>query len=239
MAKAVFYGCTTRSNPELKRNLDKFLELLGEDFVKEGQDICCGAPLLLAGYREDAKKQAEKVVERFRKEGVDTVITPCPHCFTIIGREYEHVLGVDMEGIKVEHITQFLARAVREGKIKLKNTLKIKISYHDPCYIGRQGGGIYDEPREVLSSINGVELLDTELTKEAAKCCGGGGLLRAYLPKLAVEVAKEKIDTQFAPLEVNTVVSSCPFCYLNLKEGAQKSGIEVKDILDIVLKAME
>ncbi len=239
MAKAVFYGCTTRSNPKLKQNLDKFLDLVGDEFVREGEDICCGAPLLLAGYKDEARKQAEKVVERFKSKGIDTLITPCPHCFTIIGKEYEHVLGVEMKGIKVEHITQFLAKSIEEGKIRLKNKVDIKVSYHDPCYIGRQGRGIYEEPRKVLSSIDGVELKETELTKDATTCCGGGGLLRAYLPKLAVEVAKEKIDSQIKPLGVGAVVSSCPFCFLNLSEGAEKSDIEVMDILDVVIKAME
>ena len=239
MAKAIFYGCTTRSNPRLKQNLDRLLELMDEDFIKEGEDICCGAPLILAGYREEAKEQAKKVMERFKSKGIDMVITPCPHCFTIIGREYEHVLGVDTGGIRVLHITQFIAESIKNDRIRMKNEINVKVSYHDPCYIGRQGARIYEEPREILSSIKGVKLEETKLTKDATTCCGGGGLLRAYLPKLAVEVAREKINSQIKPLGVDVVISSCPFCFLNLSEGAEKSGIDVEDIVELVVKAME
>lgn len=239
MAKGIFYGCTTRANTQLKGNLDRVLEDIGEEIIPEGLDICCGAPLILAGYIDEAKKQAEKVIHRIEEKGIDTLITPCPHCFTIIGKEYSELLGIDTEGISVLHITQFLIDAIKNGKLKFKNEVKMKISYHDPCYIGRQGPGIYDEPREILSSIPGIELIDTELTKEKATCCGGGGLLRAYLPRLSVEVAKEKMETQFSPLGVDTVVSSCPFCFLNLAEGAEGTDIQVKDILEILIKAME
>jgi len=239
MAKGIFYGCTTRANPRLKGNLDKVLEKMGEEVIPMGLDICCGAPLILAGYMEEAKKQAKKVVETIRAKGIDTLITPCPHCFTIIGKEYSELLDVSIEGISVLHITQFVADVIKNGKLKIKNEVKKKISYHDPCYIGRQGPGIYDEPREILSAIPGIELIEPELTKEESTCCGGGGLLRAYLPRLSVEVSKEKMENQFSPLGVDTVVSACPFCFLNLAEGAEGTGIEVNDILEILVKALE
>ncbi len=230
----VFFGCTTRSDPYLKKNLEDFLNKARIDYIPMGVDICCGAPLLLSGFKEEFINQAKKVKEEVDR--VDTVVTPCPHCFTILSTEY-HEYGIDIRP-RILHITQFVKKLLDEGKISLKKNLSLKVVYHDPCYIGRQGKGIYEEPREVLDSIV-KERVDFELSRESSTCCGGGGLVRAYLPRLSVEVAKEKIEFQAKPLDVEVVTSACPFCYQNLKEGSQNTNIEVKDFLEIVNNAME
>ncbi len=230
----VFYGCTTRSDERLKGNLEKFLEKAGVEYIPMGVDICCGAPLLLAGYQDEFVEQAKKVNEEIGK--VDTVVTSCAHCYTILSREYEE-FGIDVKP-EILHITEFVKRLVDENKIEFKKSLDKKIVYHDPCYIGRESKGIYDEPREILDKIV-RERVDFELARENSTCCGGGGLVRAFLPKLSIEVAKEKIDKQAKPLDVDVITSACPFCYQNLLEGSENSGVEVMDFLEIVNQAME
>ncbi len=239
MAEAIFYGCTTRANPALKNSLDRVLAKIQLDFIPMGLDLCCGAPLFLSGHVDEAKKQAEKVINEFKIHDIDTVITPCPHCFTVIGQEYKEVLNVKMPEVKVLHITEFIKKKIVDGTLKPEKEVNVRVTYHDPCYIGRQGKGLYDEPRFILNSIPGVKLQETSLNRESATCCGGGGLLRAYLPRLAVEIAKEKIKSQFIPLNSDFIVSSCPFCYINLSEGAEGESIEVKDITEILDMALE
>jgi Fe-S oxidoreductase len=128
---------------------------------------------------------------------------------------------------------------IRKGELKIKKEFNRKVVYHDPCYLGRQGDGIYDEPRNILKSIQGLEILEFEQNRDKSTCCGGGGLLRAFLPKLSVEVAKEKIELQ-TPQNVDGIVSCCPFCDINLKEGADeiKTKIKVYDLVNILEEAL-
>ena len=231
----IFFGCTTRSTPGLFENLKRLMGRIGVSYSSHGLDLCCGAPLLLAGKVEETKAQAEKV--RKSLEGVDVVVTPCPHCYTIIKHEYKRITGMEND-FQVLHITQFLKKMVDEGRIRFKASFSKRVVYHDPCYVGRMSDGIYDEPREVLRAIPGLELLPLPLEKDNATCCGGGGFVRAYLPRLSAEVAREKIELQVLPTGAELLTSACPFCYLNLNDGSDGK-IEVEDLVSIVLKGME
>ena len=234
----IFFGCTTRSNEKLFNNLKKLLDKSDLKYVTLGVELCCSAPLLLSGNHSAAIELAKKVEKSIKNAGVDEIATPCPHCFTILGHEYEEILGHPLP-VKVIHITQLLNRLLSEGKIKLAKKISIKIAYHDPCYIGRQGAGVYDEPRNLVKSIPGIEYIEPILNKEKATCCGGGGLVRGYLPNLAVQIAAEKIDQQLKPQGVQAVVSSCPFCYMNLSDGADTIGdFKVYDMMELLLSAM-
>jgi Fe-S oxidoreductase len=130
--------------------------------------------------------------------------------------------------IEVEHTTQTIARALKQGKIKLKK-VEGKVTYHDPCHLGRYSG-IYEEPREIIKAT-GLELEEMNLSREQGFCCGGGGGLRANYPELSQAIAKERI--QQAKAVSNTLVTACPLCYLNLKDVA-KDEVKVMDISEIV-----
>lgn len=235
MAIGIFFGCTTRSTPYLYDNLVEFLKRVGVEYESYGLDLCCGAPLILAGKIKEAKEQAKKVVASIK---TDVIVTPCPHCYFIIKHEYPEKLGVEVP-FKVLHITQFVKDLLDQGKLKLKENFETIMTYHDPCYIGRQGDGIYDEPRAVLKSIPGVKYVELEHNREDTTCCGGGGFVRAFLPRLSAEVAHEKIEREVKPLGVETLVSSCPFCYLNLNDGSYGTEVKVIDLIDALLKGME
>ena len=236
----IFFGCTTRSDKKLYNNLKRFLELVGVSYKPLGVKVCCGAPLLLAGAEKEFKMQAERVEDEIKTSGVQEVVTPCAHCYTTIKTEYPKLLGNKERNYEVTHLSQFIYRLLKEGRLKFKNPINAVVSYHDPCYIGRKGDGIYDEPREVIKAIPGVTLKEIEYAREDSTCCGGGGLLRAYLPLLSVEISKEKIETQFIPAGAQIVTSSCPFCYQNLNEGSETfENVEVLDIVELLLKSME
>ncbi|RKY98227.1 MAG: hypothetical protein DRQ10_07645 [Candidatus Hydrothermota bacterium] len=238
MKLGVFFGCTTRSNPELMEPLVEFLEKAGVEYERLGTELCCGAPLLLAGYVDEAKVQAEKVRKDIESKGVELVVTPCPHCYVNLKHEHEKLLGTPAP-YEVKHLSQFIHDLIKSGQIKLTKPIPKKFTFHDPCYLGRQGDGIYDEPRFVVQSVPEVEFEELPFNRENATCCGGGGLLRAFLPKLSSEVSAEKIRNEVIPIGVNAVATSCPFCYTNLKEGAAGTDIEVYDLVKLVLEAME
>jgi heterodisulfide reductase subunit D len=202
--------------------------------------VCCGAPVLLAGAIKDAKKQAKRVEKEIEESEVDVVVTPCAHCYTTIKTELPKLTGKKERKYKVLHLSQFINTLVKEGKVQLKNPIKAVVCYHDPCYIGRKGDGVYEEPREILRAIPGVTFKEIAFSHDISSCCGGGGLVRAYLPILSVEVSKDKIEKQFIPAGAEVIVSSCPFCYQNLYEGGESlENIEVMDIIELLLKSME
>ncbi len=230
----IFYGCTTRANEKLRKNLEKFFEKIEIEYVPLGMDICCGAPLFLSGYYNEFLKQAEEVKEHIHD--FDLVITPCPHCFMMFYKEYAEC-GIKIRP-KVMHITEYVKKLLDEGRIRFKTKLNKKVVYHDPCYLGRQGKGIYDEPRVVLDKAV-RERVELCFSRENSTCCGAGGLVRAYLPKLCIEVAKEKIETQIRCLNVDVITSACPFCYQNFLEASEGTGIEVMDFLEIINMGLE
>ncbi len=195
---------------------------------------------MLAGATKEAKKQAKRVEDEIKKSGVDVVVTPCAHCYTTIKAELPKLTGNKKRTYKVLHLSQFINKLIKDGKVKLKNPVKAVVCYHDPCYIGRKGDGVYDEPREILKAIPGVKFKEIEFSHDKSSCCGGGGLVRAYLPLLSIEVSKDKIEKQFIPAGAEVLVSSCPFCYQNLYEGGESfENIEVMDIIELLLKSME
>jgi heterodisulfide reductase subunit D len=101
---------------------------------------------------------------------------------------------------------------------------------------------LYREPREVLASIPGLKMEEMEHNRDTATCCGGGGMVRAYLPILSSAVAREKVEFQARPAGVTGLVSSCPFCYFNLKEGAEEAEggeMEVYDLAQLLVQSME
>ena len=229
----VFFGCTTRSNEYLDANLNNLLKKIKISFFPLGRELCCGAPFHLAGTEHDFKEQAKKVKEEIEKQKLNLIITTCPHCFTTLKYEYPKI-GIQLEK-EVLHITQFIKKMIDEGNLIFQKKSNKKILYHDPCYIGRQSEGIFDEPREILRKA-GYEIVEFDLNRDNSICCGGGGLLRAYLPKLSVEVSKEKLITYGK--EADFVTAPCPFCYQNLKEGAEGLNYVVKDFIEILLEAL-
>jgi heterodisulfide reductase subunit D len=210
------------------------------EYTPLGIDICCGAPVMISGAVEETKKQAKRVEKHIEESGVDVVVTPCAHCYTTIKTELPHLTGKKKRKYRVLHLSQFIKDLIEQGKLKLKKPVKGVVCYHDPCYIGRKGDGVYEEPRAVIKAVPGVKLQEVEHNRRLSSCCGGGGLVRAYLPILSTEVAKEKIERQFLPAGAEIVVSSCPFCYKNLYEGGETfENLEVLDIVELLLKSME
>jgi heterodisulfide reductase subunit D len=237
----LFFGCTILLFKELCNALEAFFRKAKILYEPLGIDQCCGIPLLLAGLHKEAQENARRLVKEISQKGITTLVTSCPHCYRAFSNEFPHRFDLSIP-FKTLHFTQFAADLIRRGKIRLAKPIDLKISYHDPCYLGRMGEKIYREPREVLASIPGLKVDELELNRDEATCCGGGGLVRAYLPLLSSAVAQEKIESQAKPTGTNGVVSSCPFCYFNLKEGAEETddgGMGVYDLAQLLVQSME
>lgn len=221
-------GCLTKfAVKDLKEKYEKILRRFGIDFIELGElELCCGSPALKAGYIDDFKNLAEKNLKVFKDHSVGKIITNCPACFMILKKYYKEVLG-DKWDIEVEHVSQTIAKKIKNLKSKILN-LKSKITYHDPCHLGRQMG-VYDEPREVIRSL-GYEILEMELSRLESFCCGGGGGVKSNEPELSNKIAKDRIS-QAEKTGAKILTTCCPLCYLHLKENA--TDIEVKELAEL------
>jgi len=192
-------------------------------------DFCCGYPAELAGFRKAAIKNRREVFQHALKEKVEEIVTPCPGCYKWLSEKSK---------IKVKHIMCFLSENIEKWSSKLK-PLNIRVVYHDPCELGRYHS-IYDEPREILKAIPGLELIEFKFNRDKCTCCGGGGLLFAIEPELSLGVALQKIKSEVEPLNVDYIVSACPTCYRVFSYAIEKAESQVKmaDLAEILSKAL-
>ncbi len=169
----------------------------------------------------------DSLVEKNAKvlQDYDTIITVCAGCGATLKNDYPHY-GVKLN---VVDISEFLAEKLDTKKMK---PLNLRVTYHDPCHLAR-GQGIRDEPREIISKIPGVELVEME---EPNRCCGAGGGVRAGKPEIAAAMGKRKVE-MIKKLEVDAVVTICPFCENNLRLSLEEEGLDV-EVMNI-LKLLE
>ena len=227
--KTLYYpGCLTKG--VLKEQFENYKEIfnkLGIDFVLLGDEVCCGLPVLNAGYHKDAKSLAQKNFEVFRKHGIKRIIVNCPSCYHTFKEVYpKFVRDWDIE---VEHVTVTILKALKRKRIDFRTPLDTKdqtgqgrelVAYHDPCHLGRYSG-IYEEPREVIELLGG-KVFEFHFNRESAICCGAGGGVRANFPEVAKAVAKKKVS--FVPENVGKIISPCGLCYANIASGVAASG---------------
>lgn len=172
-------------------------------------------------------------IEIFQRYGVRKIVTACPHTFNTLKNEYSEF---GLEGVEVYHHTQLLDQLIQAGKLNPRHEVKERITYHDSCYLGRYNN-VYDEPRNILKAIPGVEVAEMKRSRENGMCCGAGGgmMWMEETSGKRVNVARTE-----QALEVNpTVISSaCPYCLTMMEDGTKMKEVEemvkAKDIAEIL-----
>jgi len=242
-----FTGCTSayRQKELAKATVDVF-QKLGVDFTILMDEWCCGSPLLRTGQWETswvfAKDVAQHNIEEAKAVGAKTIVTTCAGCYRMWKRDYREEEYSDVlkttHNFEVLHTTELLERLIKSGEIKFKKPLKMRITYHDPCHLGRHVG-VYDAPRNVLKAIPAIELVEMPRARENAWCCGSGGGVKSGYPDWAVEIANERLK-EAEKLRVEAIVSACPFCWRNLNDAMSKFGSKLKmfDVIELVNQAM-
>ncbi len=218
--KVLYYpGCLTKGVlTDALENYKEIFNRLGIDFVMLSEaEVCCGLPVLNAGYRKDVKKLAEKNLKLFRDKGITRIVTNCPSCLHTFNEVYPKLVR-DWD-IVATHATVEILKGLKKKGVKWKRGEREKVAYHDPCHLGRYSN-IYDEPREVVELLGG-KIIESRFAREKALCCGGGGGVRANFEKLAKGVAKERVKSFDS--KVGKIVSPCGLCYANLKSASNKS----------------
>jgi Fe-S oxidoreductase len=217
------------------------------------------------GYREDFFNQARKNMDMIKKSGAKTLVTGCADGYQAFKVLYDqHGFKGDLE---VLHITEYLARLIKEGKLKPRRKVNKVVTYHDPCHLGRKGEpwihwegreiideirtldppreyrrgtyGVYEPPRDVLKSIPGLKLVEMDRIKEYAWCCGAGGGVNESNPEFSMWTATERID-EAELTGASALVTACPWCIKNFNEAisAKGSSLKVYDIIELLEKAI-
>jgi len=239
-----FPGCYLCYDSRLKkvaRATVHILNRIGIDFGILGtQENCCGESIRKAGDEQLFKRLAKENIKAFIENGVNKILVSSPHCYHTFKNEYPE-FKVNFEVI---HVSQFLFQLINEGRLELSKEYGKKITYHDPCYLGRHNG-IYDEPREILKKIPGLELIEMADSREDSLCCGGGGG-RIWMETLKGERFSDLRLEQAIKAGAEVLVTCCPYCITNFEDssktledqGYNEGVIEIKDITEIVQEVM-
>jgi glycolate oxidase len=237
----LFMGCVpSYLDMKMVPSLIKPLDAVGVNYTTLAtEEGCCGFPLFLMGT-DEFEPHVEKVIERIRATGAKELVTPCAGCYKTFKKLYPQVGDL---GLEVYHSVHYLERLINEGKLKFKGELGKKVTYHDPCDLGRTFQ-IFEEPRNILKAIPGLEFVEMARNRLQARCCGGGGGVLANNPDMAVDMAAERVRDA---LEVGAeiIVSGCAACKDNLRKGAkaipkeERGKIKIMDITEIVAQNME
>ena len=225
-----FACCTNAYDNRNKKILKEIAQLLLKGSVSMGiigtDESCCGDQAHKCGGLDVYTELEENNKDLFNSNGVKKIIATSPHCMNMFNKHYD-------ENYVSYHYTQILDKLINEGKLVPKKEIPMKIAFHDPCYLGRHNG-IYEEPRNVLKSIPGVEFTELPRNRENSLCCGGGG------GGIWSEV---DVDKRFGTLRikeakeagVQVIATACPFCTIMLEDSLKAMGIEEEEmkILDV------
>ena len=230
-----FVGCTpcydTRTQ-EVARSMVRVLKTTQCDFAIFGtQETCCGNEIRRMGELGLFEMLVEDNTKLFKEFNIGTLFTTSPHCYNTFKNEYP-----EME-FGIEHYTTFINKFFKEDRIKPKKRFEKKVVFHDPCFLGKQND-IFEEPREILRKIPGIELVEFERSRERSLCCeGGGGRMWVESESDKERLAVTRIKDA-AELGVDVVATACPFCLLTLEDAVKTANLEDKirimDIIEIV-----
>jgi Fe-S oxidoreductase len=262
-AEVAFHaGCRLSYDEELSKVAKAAVTLFKNAGVDIGimgkEENCCGGRAYEIGYKGEFSKYATNNIEAWINAGVKTVVTSCSDGYWAFKRLYPEM------GCKIEvlHTVELIERLIKEGKLKFTKTIPKRVTYHDPCHLGRQGepyvpwkgvekriygqmlvhepkkpryngaNGIYDPPRTIINSIPGLELVEMERIRENAWCCGAGGGVIDAYPDLCSWTVTERMEEARAT-GAEAIVTACPWCERNFIDAIEKSDIKMK-VYDIM-----
>jgi heterodisulfide reductase subunit D len=210
------------------------LGAIGEPFtmLPAEEEVCCGFPLFITGQHDMLEDLTKRLVEAYKAKGVKVLISSCPCCVNIMSRDWPLFYGQELP-FKIRHITQYVQDAIKRGKISAKKDLRERLIYHDPCYLSR-GVGVIEEPRFVLKSIPGIELMEFDRHGVNSQCCGAGGAARKVFHDNAIAMGRTTID-EAVEEKADKLILSCPACYAKVNEAMEEheNKIPIVDIMEL------
>jgi Fe-S oxidoreductase len=203
--------------------------------IMDEKEFCCTSPMLRTGQIDASRDFAFNNITVAENMGAKAMVTACAGCFKTTTHDYGRFYS--NPSFEVFHYSQYMQKLLKEKKLKLTKEMKIKVTYHDPCHLGRHSG-VFDAPREVIKSIPGIELVEMGRNRMNSQCCGAGGGYKSQYNEFATNIAakrvKDAVDTG-----AERIITTCPFCVLNLQQGAKQIGanIKVMDLAELLVEA--
>ncbi len=231
-----FPGCATAyDRPEIARSLVKVLRRARIEVAYLGdEEVCCGIPELWNGNIQSAKALMDDNGRRFEAAGAKTILTSCPDCYNLFHHHYPGLSG--KKPFRVIHITELLLDLLNQGRIAFEKEIKKRVTYHDPCRLGREAG-IFEPPREILKRIPGIELVEMKRNREHSWCCGGGGVVNLVYPKLSIKIAKDRVQ-EAKETGAEMLVTCCPLCYRQFDNRLWEREMDLQELIVLVASAM-
>jgi Fe-S oxidoreductase len=268
-AKVIYHaGCRTCYDETLWKVARTSVNLLKKAGVDVGiagdKELCCGGRAYQMGYSTDSMNQAKQTMALIKKSGAEILVTGCSECYHAFKVLYDKF---GLKGnLKVMHTTEYLAQLIKEGKLKPTKKVNLRVTYHDPCHLGRQGEpyihwqgkevrknhtrlfeptkefrrgtyGVYEPPRDILKSIPGVKLVEMDRIKEYTWCCGAGGGVKESNPEFAAWTAQNRID-EAETTGAEAMVTACPGCEQMFSENVKTGGLKIYDVVELLEKSI-
>ncbi len=224
-----FIGCTSNYRQQQLRDATlRFLKKSGINFTLIDEH-CCMSPLIRTGQLDPVKEFMNYNIQEIKKVGASKVITSCAGCYRTLKQDFfkqgiEHDLGI-------YHTSELILKYLKDKRIVFKSEYPTKITYHDPCHLGRHSN-FYEPPREVLNQIPRISFIEMKRNRENAWCCGAGGGVKIGNPDWSLDISKERLQ-EAEQTGASVIVSTCPFCKTNLNDANLKYNLKFK-ILDLI-----
>ncbi len=238
-------GCAGALEDRAKKTTKAIAQLLhaaGVSFAVLGPaETCTGDPARRIGNEFVFSMLAQQNIETLNEAGARKIVASCPHCFNTIAREYPQLGG----NYEVIHHTQLLARLVADGKIKPVTAIDEKVTYHDPCFLGRHNR-VFTPPREIMEQVPGVRAQEMHRCKERGFCCGAGGARMWMEERIGKRINTERIDEALGT-DPDTISTGCPYCLVMLGDavaakkaaGEAKESLEVVDVAQLLIRSVQ
>ncbi len=231
-----FVGCYFSYDPRMKKVAAATVNILNKAGINFGilgeKENCCGESIRKTGSEEVFKTLAKANIKTFIDNGVKKIIVSSPHCYHTFKNEYPEF----MVNFEIVHFSQYLFELIKTGKLEITGKFNKKVTYHDPCYLGRHND-VFDEPRDVLKTIPGLELAEMTDFRENSLCCGGGGG-RIWMDTPKEERFSDLRLEQAKDTGAEILATCCPYCITNFEESRLNLEydeiIKVKDIAEII-----
>lgn len=235
-----FAGCTaSHVETDIAEATLRLLTDSGADVCYMGEDeMCCGIPMKMAGKWDLFEQIYEHNVAEARKRGAKTIVTSCPACGLVwkeMYADFARKRGEEFE-FEVKHYSEVVAPAIADGRIELKKPIEGRITFHDSCHMGR-AQGLYEEPRDMLKAIPGIDYVEMEHNREEGMCCGSVVTLVGEIDKGPV-LGKARLD-EAKDVNADKLVALCPCCQVQLRDSNDKRqmGLEIDDLARVVAEA--
>jgi Fe-S oxidoreductase len=235
-----FPGCYLSYDPRLKKVATATASILSHAGIDYGilgtKENCCGESIRKTGNEDLFKRLARENIKTFIENGVKKILVSSPHCYHTFKNEYAEF----MVNFEVVHISEFILELMDSGRLELKKEYSRRVTYHDPCYLGRHNS-IYDEPRQALNNIPGLKLVEMPESRKKSLCCGGGGG-RVWMETVKGERFSDLRIEQAVGVGAEVLVTACPYCITHFEDSRlileDSESLEVKDITEVIQEAI-